>query len=104
MVVDGEVRLLLPVLLALEIDSHGRVWVDVGVMHGLNSGWVRLHRLPALAIVQLHPIVLAILNFSSALEGLGKELPEVVVVRGILEAQVTNVAEVLVELLCVSLV
>lgn len=102
--VDGEVRLLLPVLLALEIDGHGRVWVDIGVVHGLNSGRVRLHRLPPLAIVQLHPIILAILNLSSALEGLGKELPEVVVVGGILEAQVTDVAEVLVELLCVSLV
>lgn len=100
MVIDGEMRLLLPVLLALEVDSHGRVWVGVGVVHGLHGGWVRLHRLPALAVVELHPVVLAILDLSGALQGLGEQLTKVVVVRCVLETQVTNVAEVLVELLC----
>lgn len=104
MVVDWEVRLLLPVLLALEVDRHGRVWVDVGMVHGLGGRRVRLHGFPALAIVQLHPVVFTILNLARALQGLGEELAEVVVVGCVLEAQVTDVAEVLVELLCEQLV
>jgi hypothetical protein len=64
---------------------------------------VRLHDLPALAIVQLHPVVLAVLNLASALERLGEELAEVVVVGGILETKVADVAKVLVEFLCCEL-
>ena len=100
MVVDGEVGLLLPVLLALKVNSHGRVLVGVGVVHGLHSRWVRLENLPALAVVELHPVVLAVLDLAGALERLREELAEVVVVRGVLEAQVADVAQVLVELLC----
>lgn len=47
----------------------------------------------------LHPVVLAILDIAGALQGLGEELSEVVVVRCILEAQVADVGEVLGELL-----
>jgi hypothetical protein len=104
-VVDGQVGLVLPVRLAVDVDGGRRVLVHVGVVHLLDScGWVRLHHLPTLAVVQLHPVVLAILNLPSALEGLGEELAQVVVVGGILESEVANVAEVLVEFLCVVLV
>ena len=75
MVVNGQVRLLLPVLLALHIHSHGRVGVGVGVVHRLRSRWVRLEDLPALAVVQLHPVVLAVFDLSGALESLSKQLP-----------------------------
>jgi hypothetical protein len=64
---------------------------------------VRLHDLPALAVVQLHPVVLAILNLASALESLGEQLTQVVVVGGVLETEVTDVAKVLIELLCSEL-
>lgn len=104
MVINGEVGLVLPVGLAVNIDGGRRVLMDVLVMHLLNgSSWVRLHDLPTLAVVQLHPIVLAVLNLASALERLGEELTEVIVVGGVLKTKVANVAEVLVELLCSSL-
>ena len=86
MVVDWEMRLLLPVLLALEVDSHGRVWVDVGVVHGLRGGWVRLHRLPALAIVQLHPIIFTVLDFSGVFQRLREQFPEILIVWRILKS------------------
>lgn len=61
---------------------------------------MRLHLLPALAVVELHPVVLAVLYLASALERLREQLTQVVVVGGVLEAQVANVAQVLVEFLC----
>ena len=70
------------------------------MVHRLRSRWVRLEDLPALAVVQLHPVVLAILDLSSALESLSEQLPKVVVVGCVLKAEVTDVAEVLVEFLC----
>ena len=73
MVVNGQVRLLLPVLLALHIHSHGRVGVGVGVVHRLRSRWVGLEDLPALAVVQLHPVVLAVFDLSTAQGLLNKE-------------------------------
>lgn len=103
-VVNRQVSLLLPVLLALEVDGHGRVLVGVGVVHRLHSRRVRLEHLPALSIVQLHPVILAVLDLSGALESLGEQLAEVVVVGGILETEVANIAQVLVKLLCVELV
>jgi hypothetical protein len=102
--VDGEVSLVLPVGLAMDVDGSRRVLMNVRVVHLLNSrGRVRLHHLPALAVVQLHPVVLAILNLPSALERLGEELAQVVVIGGVLETEVANVAEILVELLCAGL-
>lgn len=104
MVVDGEVRLGLPVGLAVHIDGSRRVLVDVGMVHLLNGRWVGFHYLPALSIVQLHPIVLAVLNLASALKRLREEFAQVVVIRCVLKAEVTDVAQVLVELLCDLLV
>lgn len=64
---------------------------------------MRLEHLPALSIVQLHPVVFAILDFASALEGLREQFAQVVIIGGVLETQVADVAEVLVELLCAQL-
>lgn len=74
MVIDRQVRLGLPVRLAVDVDRGRRVLVDVGMVHLLNGRGVGFHYLPALSIVQLHPVVLPIFDFSSALKRLGKEL------------------------------
>jgi hypothetical protein len=104
MVIDGQMRLVLPVGLAVDIDGSRRVVVLVGVVHLLDScRWVRLHNLPALAVVQLHPVVLAVFDLASALERLGEQLTQVVVVGGVLKTKVADVAKVLVELLCSEL-
>lgn len=58
------------------------------------------HCLPAFAIIQLHPVILSVFNLSGVLQGLGEQIPQVVVVRCILKAKVANVAEVLGEFLC----
>lgn len=58
------------------------------------------HCLPAFAIVQLHPIILPVLNFPRALQGLGEQVPQVVVIGCVLEAEIANVAKILVEFLC----
>ena len=60
---------------------------------------VVLGSLPALAVVELHPIILSILNLASALESLSEEVAKVVVIWSILKSKVADVAEVLVELL-----
>jgi hypothetical protein len=104
-VVDGEMRLVLPVGLTVSVDSGGRTLVQVGVVHLLHRcRGVGLHNFPALAVVKLHPVVLTILNLAGALEGLGEELAQVVVVGSVLEAEIANVAEVLVEFLYTVLV
>jgi hypothetical protein len=98
-------RLVLPVSLAVSVDGSRRALVQVGIVHLLDScGRVGLHDLPTLAVVQLHPVVLAVFNLSGALQCLGEELAEVVVVGGILESEVANITEVLVEFLCIELV
>jgi len=103
-VVDGKVRLLLPTVgLAVNVDSGRRVGVDV-VVQLLDGRWVRLHHFPALAVVELHPVILAIFHLAGALECLREQLAEVVVVGCVFEAKVSHVAEVLVELLCWILV
>ena len=56
--------------------------------------------LPTLAVVELHPVILAVLYFSGALKRLSEELAQVVIVRSVLEPEVADVAKVLVELLC----
>lgn len=63
-----------------------------------------LHGLPALAVVKLHPVVLAVLDLARVLECLSEEIAHVVVVGRVLEAEVADVGQVLVELLCVLLV
>lgn len=54
--------------------------------------------LPALTIVELHPIILAILHLAAVLESLCEQVTKKVVVGSILKAKVADVAEVLVEL------
>lgn len=53
--------------------------------------------LPPLSIVQFHPIILSILNFSQILQRLGEQITQVIVVGGIFEPQVAYVGKVLVE-------
>lgn len=63
-------------------------------------GAMILHRVPPLSriLVDLHPVILAILDITSVLQGLGEELSKVVVVGGIFETEVSDVSQVLVEL------
>lgn len=56
--------------------------------------------LPALSIVELHPIVFAVFDLSRALQRLREKLPQVVVIGSVLKAKVADVAQVLVEFLC----
>ena len=58
------------------------------------------HSLPTLAIVELHPIILAILNFSCILQCLSKKISKIIIVGSVFESEVANVAKVLVEFLC----
>ena len=60
--------------LAVNVDGGGGVLVNVGMVHLLNGRGVGFHYLPALSIVQLHPVILAVLDLASALERLSKEL------------------------------
>ena len=72
--------------------------VDVGMMQ-VTSRRVWLHGLPALAIIQLHPVVFPVFDFAGALESLSKELAKIIVVRSVFKSKVSDIAEVLVELL-----
>lgn len=72
--------------------------VGVGMQMCLTG--VLLHGLPALAVVQLHPVVLAVLNLATVLQCLGEQIAQVVVVGCVLKAKVADVRQVLVELLC----
>jgi hypothetical protein len=47
---------------------------------------VRLHGFPAFAVVQLHPVVLAVFNFARVLERLREEFAKVLVVGCVFEA------------------
>lgn len=87
----------------MDVNRGRRVGVDVAVVELLHGRGVRLHLLPALAVIELHPVVLAVLHLSGALQRLSEQLAQVVVVGGVLEAEVADVAEVLVELLCEKL-
>lgn len=53
--------------------------------------WVLLHAFPTLAIIELHPVVLAILYLASVLECLSEEIAQVVVVGCILETKVADI-------------
>src|ERR1700722_15103969 len=61
--------------------------------------WVLLHRFPALAVIELHPIVLAILHLAGVLQRLREELTEVVVIRRVFKSKISNVAQIFVQLL-----
>jgi len=71
--------------------ASGRVGdvVVVGMQVCLTG--VLLHSLPALAIVELHPVVLAVLNLAAVLECLSEQIAQVVVVGCVLEAKVADV-------------
>lgn len=53
-----------------------------------------------LAIRWLHPIILAVLNLASRLQGLGEQVAKVIVVWCVLESKITDVGEVFVKFLC----
>lgn len=100
MVVNREVSLLLPGMrLTVDVDSGGGVGIYIAVVELLDGRWVRLHLLPALAVVELHPIILAILHFPGALQSLSEQLTQIVVVGCVLKTEVADIAEVFVELL-----
>src|ERR1700729_2980673 len=61
--------------------------------------WVLLHGLPALSIVELHPIVLAILYFASAFQCLGEQISKIIVIWRVLKSKISDIAQILVELL-----
>ena len=61
---------------------------------------MRFDRLPATTPIQFHPIILAILNLASILKSLCEEIAKEVIVWGIFEAEVADIAEVLVQFLC----
>ena len=66
----------------------------------MSLRWVLLHVLPALSIVDLHPVVLAILHFAGILESLGEQIAKVVVVGSVLEAKIADIGEIFVKFLC----
>lgn len=79
--------------------TGGAVRQSIGAVQVVvRSIW--LCRLPTLASVKLHPVVLSILYITRVLKGLGEEVTQIVVVGSVLEAEVSNVCEVLGELLC----
>jgi hypothetical protein len=53
--------------------------------------------LPSSSIIELHPIILAIFDFSCVLEGLREQVSQVVVVWSVLKAEVAHISEVLCE-------
>lgn len=73
------------------------------MVHRLHSRRVRFEDFPALPIVQLHPVIFSILYLSGALESLCEQFAQIVVVGRVFEAEVTDIAEILVELLCMIL-
>lgn len=58
-----------------------------------------LNGFPPFTIVQLHPIILSILNFTGVLQRLGEQISKVVVVGGIFEPEVSDVTQVLIDLI-----
>ena len=60
-------------------------------------GGVLFHGFPAFAVIELHPVVFAVFDFAGVFERLGEEIAEVVVVGGVFETEVADVAEIFVE-------
>lgn len=63
-----------------------------------------LQDLPSLSVVQLHPIVFAILYLAGALQCLCEQFTEIVIIGRVLKAKIAHITQVLVELLCDILV
>lgn len=63
--------------------------VVVGMQMCLTG--VLLHSLPALAVVELHPVVLTVLDFATVLECLSEQVAQVIVVGCVFEAKVADV-------------
>ncbi len=62
---------------------------------------VLLHRLlPSFAVIELHPIIIPILDLPSVFQRLGEEIAQVVVVWSILKTEVSHVTQIFVEFLC----
>jgi hypothetical protein len=102
-VIDGEVSraLLLPRMgLAVKVNRGRRVLVSTGLLELVHGRGVCLEDFPSLSVVQLHPVVLSVLDLAGALKCLSEQLAKVVIIWCILEAKVPDVAKVLVELLC----
>lgn len=78
--------------------AGGRVGYSIAVVE-VSGRCVALHRFPALSVIDFHPVIFAILNLAGALKGLREQLTQVVVIGSVLEAEVTDVAQVLVEFL-----
>jgi hypothetical protein len=69
--------------------SLGRVQHTVGQMRHCR---MLFHSLPTFAIMEFHPIVITVLSFSCIPESLGEKFLEVVVIWGILESKIANIA------------
>ena len=80
----------------MEIASRG---VGNGVCRMEMMVGIALACFPAPSIVQLHPVILSVLNFASVLQSLREQITEVIIIGGIFEPKVANVRQVLVELL-----
>lgn len=79
--------------------TGGAVRQSIGAVQVVvRSVW--LCRLPTLASVKLHPVVLSILYITCVLKSLGEEVTQIVVVGCVLEPEVSNVCEIFGELLC----
>lgn len=50
--------------------------------------------LVAPAVVQLHPVVLSILDLPSVLQSLGKQVPEVIVVGGVFKTKIAHITQI----------
>ena len=48
--------------------------------------------LPSSSIVELHPVILSIFDVASVLESLCQEVPEIIVVGGVLETEIANIS------------
>jgi hypothetical protein len=71
---------------------RGCVWYFIRLPELLES-------FPISATVKLHPIVLAILYFSSIFQRLGEQIPKIVIIWRVLESKISDIAQILAELL-----
>ena len=69
--------------------SLGRVQHTVGQMCHCR---MLLHGLPTFAVMEFHPIVFTVLNLACILESLGEKFAKVIVIGGILESKIANIA------------
>lgn len=58
-----------------------------------------LNGLPPFAVVQLHPIIFSILDFSRVLQRLGEQVSQVIVIGSVLESQVADIGQIGVQLI-----